>query len=74
MDKKLFELALKFAGFPFSQICVHLAALEVLSLMEETYKDDPRWVDLVKSLINSSAGDARSIELLQEFIGGVDEI
>jgi hypothetical protein len=69
MEKELLKVVRKLINFPFSQICVHSAALDILSVLDETYSDDPHWKDLIESVCSSSAGDVRATEILNQMIG-----
>jgi hypothetical protein len=69
MEQELLKVVRKLINFPFNQICVHSAALDILSVLDETYSDDPHWEELIKSVHSSSAGDVRATEILDQIIG-----
>jgi hypothetical protein len=69
MEQELLKVVRKLINFPFNQICVHSAALDILSVLDETYSDDPHWEELIKSVHSSSVGDVRATEILDQIIG-----
>lgn len=69
MEQELLKVVRKLINFPFNQICVHSAALDILSVLDETYSDDPHWEELIDSIHSSSAGDVRATEILNQMIG-----
>ena len=69
MEQELLKVVMKWLNFPFSQIRVHSAALDILSVVEETYSDDPHWEELIDSIHSSSVVDVRAAEILNQMIG-----
>ena len=49
--------------FPFSQICVHSVALDIMSVLEKN--GEPISDRLVKCLVAASAGDEEALEILK---------
>ena len=50
MEQELLKVVRKLINFPFNQICVHSAALDILSVLDETYGDEPHWEELIDSV------------------------
>lgn len=66
IEKDLFLLIKTFVTFPFPQICVHLASLEIVQILIKNEIDVPE--DLISSLSSSSNGDEKSLEVLNSII------
>ena len=60
----LFKLVEGCVKFPFPQVCRHLVALDLLSVMMEAGVEVPD--ELVKAISQSSGGDEKAMEILLE--------
>ncbi len=65
-EKDIYKLIYNLVNFPFSQICIHNQALNLLSLLEE--KGFTISKDLVKSISDASGGDEESSRILGEIL------
>lgn len=66
LEKELYKVIRSFVNFPFGQICVHSASLEILNALEKSGYNIPD--DLVKSISKSSNGDEESIKILDKLL------
>ena len=60
-----------FVNFPYSQICVHSAALELINIDKSgmNKSGEKEFEPLIKSLIDGSKGDEDSVRFINEKMG-----
>jgi hypothetical protein len=62
------DLMASMIDFPSGQVCIHFVALAVCSMLEKENPhlgSDAMFVELVKSISQNSAGDEKSLALIQ---------